>query len=330
MVTNVLADKHHSGLYHSLQLLARRLGWNLYTPAGMAWWNEDYWAFGRSTYNDDRLAQQFLMHVAGVDGNGPIPDGEFPDWPIPTVTLEQARQIDWDYVIASVPDNEQGFARFAREMGAQYVVQVGNTGQYVDWSLDPLVLSSSEFDPGSRGIRYHQEMDPVPFVPPHEGRVHLRLAASFVNCMPSMGYCWDQLQKAQESMPISVYGIDGPQGIIKPYSVLIELMGEYGWGWHDKAQGDGFGHVIHSWAAVGRPLIGHGAHYAGKMGSVFWQPDTSIDLAFGVEAAVERIRSTSVAIHTEMCRAIREEFDKIDYAAEAEAIADFLGLAVTA
>ncbi len=36
---NVLADRHHAGLYRSLQLLGDRLGWNLYTPVGMDWWD---------------------------------------------------------------------------------------------------------------------------------------------------------------------------------------------------------------------------------------------------------------------------------------------------
>ena len=58
---NVLVDRHHSGLYQSLQLLARRLGWTLYTPVGMDWWDEWYWSFGRGTYSDDRLARQYLM-----------------------------------------------------------------------------------------------------------------------------------------------------------------------------------------------------------------------------------------------------------------------------
>lgn len=324
---NVLADRHHSGLFHSLQLLGERLGWAVYAPAGMGWWDEGYWAFGRSTYHDDRLAAQFLRNVAGVDGNGPVPDGEFPDWPIPTVTVEQARQMDWAFVIASVPDNEPGFARFAREMGAQYVVQVGNTGQYVDWSLDPLALVSSEMPISGRGIRYHQEMDPVAFADPAVGRAW---AASFVNCMPSMGSCYDLLTGS--GLGVDVYGIDGPCGIIKPYSELVRLMSLYGWGWHDKAQGDGFGHVLHSWAAVGRPLVGHDGHYAGKMGERFWRDgETSIDLGLhGIAEAVEMIRSTSPGRHAEMCHAIRAEFDKIDYSAEADAIADFLGLRVTA
>lgn len=325
---NVLADRHHSGLFHSLQLLGKRLGWTVYAPAGMGWWDEEYWSFGRTTYNDDRLAAQFLRNVAGVDGNGPVPDGEFPDWPIPTVTLEQARQMDWAFVIASVPDNEGGFARFAREMGAQYVVQVGNTGQYVDWSLDPLALVSSEMPIHGRGIRYHQEMDPVEWMDPAR-IVPKGWAASFVNCMPSMGACWDLMH--QVTFAVDVYGIDGDRGIIKPYSELVRLMGLYEWGWHDKAQGDGFGHVIHSWAAVGRPLVGHAGHYAGKMGERFWRDGTCIDLALvSVAEAEERIRSTSVGVHREMSRAIRTEFDTIDYDAEAEMIADFLGLRVAA
>ena len=116
-----------------MQLLGRRLGWTLYTPIGHDWWDADYWAFGRSTYNDDRLAQQFLVGVAGPDGLGAPPDGEFPDWPIPTVTLDEARAMDWAYVIATVPDNEQGFARFASRASARgSSCRSGNTGQYVD------------------------------------------------------------------------------------------------------------------------------------------------------------------------------------------------------
>jgi hypothetical protein len=66
------------------------------------------------------------------------------------------------------------------------------------------------------------------------------------------------------------------------------------------------------------------------MGERFWTPATSIDLAFGIDVAVERIRSMSPAAHSAMCYAIREEFDRIDYNGEAEMIADFLGVKVTA
>jgi len=323
MTTNVLADRHHSGLYHSLQLLARRLGWTLYTPIGPEWWDRDYWMFGRSTYNDDRLAQQFLMGVPGPDGLGAPPDGEFPDWPIPTVTLAEAQAMDWAFVIATVPDNEAGFYRFAQERGARFVEQVGNTGQYVNWRLDPLVLSSSEMPIYGRGVVYHQEMDPIAYRPPME----IRTAASFVNCMIHMGSCWTLLQEAQAlGLPVKVHGIEGPDGIIKPYSALVDLMASVGWGWHDKAQGDGFGHVIHTWAAVGRPLIGHSSHYAGKMGERFWQDGvTCIDLdKHSIPETVETIRKMCACRHRDMSMAIRAEFDAIDYEAETDAIRELL------
>jgi hypothetical protein len=324
---NVLVDRHHSGLYHSFQLLARRMGWSLYTPVGMDWWHDGIWRFGQG-YGDDRLARQFLSGEPGVDGLGPLFDSEFPDWPAIGLTLERAREMDWAYVIATVPDNEPGFARFAQETGARFVVQVGNTGQYVDWTRGPLVLSSSEMPIYGRGVVYHQEMDRIGFSPP----VATHSAASFVNCMPSMGTCFDLLTQAQDYLPIRVYGIDGPDGIIKPNTELVNIMRTVGWGWHDKAQGDGFGHVIHSWAAVGRPLIGHASHYRGKMAERFWQDGvTCIDLdRHSVAEAVDIVRTISAADHAAMCRAIRAEFDAIDYDAEAEQIRDLLGVAVEA
>lgn len=307
---NVLADRHHSGLFRSLQLLAQRMGWTLFAPTGHEWWDEGYWNFGRFTYGDDRLARQFLSSAER--------DTEFPDAPIRFVTLDEARQMTWGGVIASVPDNEQGFARFAREHGAQYILQVGNTGQSIEWDLEPLALVSSEVPIRGRGVLYHQEMEAVPYLTP----LGLRNVSSFVNCMTSMGHCWDLLSEAKAQYPIRVFGIDGPDGVVKPYDRIIGIMAESDWGWHDKAQGDGFGHVIHSWAAVGRPLIGHASHYAGKMAERFWQDGkTCIDLdRHSVRDAVEIIRTISPEEHERMCRAIRAEFDVIDYDTEAESI----------
>lgn len=321
MTVNVLVDRHHGGLFHSLQLLGARLGWTIYTPTGHAWWDEWYWSFGRGAYGDDRLAQQFLT-ASG-------PDSEFPDWPIASCTLDEARGMRWDLVIATVQDNQAGFEMFARQVGAQYVYQVGNTRQEVAWKLDPLALVSSEVPIEGRGIVYHQEMDPITYSEP----LGLRRVASFVNCMPSMGRCWDLLSEARARIPIEVHGIDGPEGIVKPYADLVRLMDVSDWGWHDKDQGDGFGHVIHSWAAVGRPLIGHASHYAGRMAEPFWRDgETCIDLdKHSIDDAVNTILTITPERHAEMCRAIRATFDRlVDYDAEAERIRDFLGVAVTA
>lgn len=318
---NILADRHHSGLWHSLVLMARRYGWTLYTQAGHEWWDRWYWSFGRSTYDDDRLAQQYLMHHPEIDA-------EFPDDEIRGVTLDEALEMDWTFVIATLQDNQNGMKKFADKVGAQFIVQVGNTGQYVDWQNDPLALVSSEVSIDGRGIVYHQPMDRIDFAPP----TNIRSIASFVNLMPQMGPCWDLLQEAQRTTPVAVYGAQGADGIIKPFSRLVELMGTYGWGWHDKGQGDGFGHVLHSWAAVGRPLIGHARHYNGRMGRVYWRDmETCIDLdVHSVEDALAIVATISPEDHAAMCHAMRAEYEKIDWEGEAIQIADFLGLAVPA
>lgn len=317
---NVLLDRHHAGLYHSMQLLGERMGWTIYTPTGQAWWDEGYWSFGRWTWPDDRLAQQYL-HATGEDN-------EFPGWPIHYVSLESAREMRWDLVVATLQDNQDGFSRFAREQGARYVYQVGNTGQQVNWGLDPLVLMSSEMPMLGRGVYYHQPMDPIEFAEPTD----TRSAASFVNCMTSMGRCWDLLTEAKARIPVAVHGIDGPDGIVKPLTASLDIMSRVGWGWHDKAHGDGFGHVIHGWAAVGRPLIGHASHYRGKMAEGLWvDGETCIDLdRHSIGEAVDIVLSITPERHREMCLAIRAKFDKIDWDGELEQIRDLLGVAVAA
>lgn len=332
---NVLADRHHAGLYRSLQLLADRLGWNLYTPVGHEWWDAGIWNFGRKTWGDDRLARQFLcgpewFHegplLSGPDWETAL-DPEFPDAPIRGLSLYASRRMRWDLVIATAEDNQHGFAAFAKGVGAKYVLQVGNTGQYVDWSLDPLAIVSSEVPILGRGVRYHQEMDPAATVFADPDIADLTVASSFVNCMTTMPGCWDVMRDFRAASPwltVNVFGIDGPDGVVKPIASLADHMARSGFGYHDKAHGDGYGHVIHGWAAVGRPLIGHGSHYRGKLAEHFWQDGrTCIDLdkhSVTEAAALVRAIASDPDRHAEMCHAIRAEYDRIDHAAEADAI----------
>ena len=320
---NVLADRHHAGLYRSLQLLGDRLGWDLRTPVGLDWWHAGVWNFGRSTWGDDRLAQQFLTDVDGKWTTSEDP--EFPGAIVHGVTLEQARTMRWDLIIASAEDNQWGFADFAKGVGARFVMQVGNTRQTVDWSLDPLAIVSSEVPIIGRGVRYHQEMDPEYrwHDPAEADRYSVR---SFVNLMPRIE-CGPLMADAQALTPDlrwGVHGIDCPDGVVKPTSDLAALMASAGFGWHDKVTGDGFGHVIHGWAAIGRPIVGHASHYKGQMAEHLWQDGrTCIDLdEHPLTEAVQMMRAIAddPEWHASMCRAIRAEFERIDHAAEAEAI----------
>lgn len=329
---NVLCDRHHAGLYQSMQLLAKRLGWTLWTPVGMDWWDEWYWAFGRATYNDDRLAQQYLMAAQE-------PDNEYPDWPINFVTLAEAREMTWDYVVATLQDNQTGFAKFARESGAQLIFQVGNTGQQIAWDRDPIVLNSSEMPLLGRGLVYHQEIDGVfgyrETTETQDVRCFVHLLHETV-CFP----LWEEFRSLRADAVTVRYGhaptFHDPSYVTnaKPTSMIADLMAASGWGWHDKPHGDGFGHVLHGWAAIGRPLIGHASHYAGKMGEPFWRDGvTCIDLdRHSVAEAAEIVRTISADEHANMCRAIRATFDElVDYDTEALRIRELLApLAVAA
>lgn len=136
---NILVDFHHPGLYHSLQLLFEdRLGHCLFRPVGHDWWDAGYWRFGEAIAGDDRLAQRYLSpnvepYFAGADP-------EFPERAILGVALQDARCTEWAAVIATVQENQPGFARFAKEHGAKYVYHVGNPGQRIDYSLRPYLI----------------------------------------------------------------------------------------------------------------------------------------------------------------------------------------------
>lgn len=307
-----LLDFHHSDLLESLHLLLEdRLGIDLFIPVGQEWWERGVWQFGRETWGDDRLARQFLTR-----DNVEIESGH-PERQHRVLTLDEAEEMDWDYVIASVPDNYTGYHAFAQRHGAKFVIQAGNTNQHIAWELDPLVLNSSEMPLHGKGVTYHQEFDLEAF---HYSKADSQLIGSFVNCMDRMP-CWPFLDEAMSRVErtFRIHGIDGRDGNVKPTRDVATLMRSYGWGWHDKVTGDGFGHVIHNFAAIGRPLIGHSSHYAGKLAGPLWEDGvTCIDLDRHSVAELPKLLEADNAV---MGRAIRDRFDElVDYTAEAEQI----------
>lgn len=328
----VLADRHHADLWEALALLFDRLAAELYTPLGHDWWDEGYWRFGQG-WGDDRLARQFL---AINDTWREVEPGLFltfddhhPERPIFGVTLDLARGMQWDFVLASVQDNQEGFARFAQEAGARYVYQVGNTRQEIDWRLNPLVLNASEASLDGSGVNIGQEFDSTGIfryrAPTHPARV-----ASFVNLLPLIPECWAPFEELRSLLPghrFRSFGHECPDGLLKPVAMIADEMARSGWAYQDKPTGDGFGHIIHNWAAVGRPLIGHARYYWGQKASWFWRDgETCIDLDLhSVSEAAEIMRATTPERHAEMCRVMRAIFEQmVDFDVDAELVRNLL------
>lgn len=351
---NVLVDRHHAGLLYSLQLLFEdRLGMDLYIPIGHEWWDTGIWQFGKG-YGDDRLARQYLNTedatlilgpdeataareaVAGNDHYVLRDMAEYPDRTIRCVTMDQFKDLgQWAYICATVPDNMPGFATLARAAGAKFVYQVGNHNQFIDWSLDPLVLSSSEAPILGKGVTVHQEFekDTVFRYRPPLG-IDMRSTASFVNCfnrIPRELAYWRTTKDALPDWRFAMHGSDGDDGKIGPCPVLADHIAKFGFGWHDKPQGDGFGHVIHYLASVGRPLVGRKANYDGLFAAGLWEDGiTCVDTGTRTPAETADILNAIAhdsPTHERMCRAIRERVDNLcDFDAEELLIRDLLGL----
>ena len=332
-----LVDRHQADLFYAMQVtLEDRLGLEVYTPIGYEWFDEGYWQFGHE-HLGRALADQYL----GIDAKyQPVDDGgggywvtvdpAHPEREIRCLTLEQFHAWhDWTHIVATVQDNQAGFARLAAEVGAKYVYQVGNTRQEVDWGLDPLALVSSEVPITGRGVRMHQPFDHATTFRYRDPAEAQPVVSSFVNLMPRLDE-WPDTAALLAHLPFAsrIYGIDGTDGNLHPISEIAERMARSAFGLHVKPTGDGFGHVLHNWAAIGRPLIGRGRYYAGQLGERFWQDGvTCIDMdARSVEDTAALIREiwADRPRYEAMCRAIRAEFDQIDWDAEAEAVRGLL------
>lgn len=308
----VLMDAHHSDLLEAMhKLFEDRLGLECWVASGM-----DFFDAGYAPYGSHEVAKQFL--------EGPL--AGFHDREYRRATLVEARQMgDWAAIVATMAEQQHGFKRLADEVGARFVVVVGNARQYVDRSLDPLIL-------GEGGIRFHQEFDKdgaFAFCPP----ANRHSVGSFINIFPLLDeYAF--FEEAKALLPewtFGVHGHHGPDGFIKPTSAIAERMKDYAFAWQDKVTGDGYGHVIHYWAALGRPLIGHARFYQGQIAEDLWEDGvTCIDLdRHSIPEAVSMMKAIAADAtwYSLMCHAIRARLDaRIDYAREAEEIGRALTL----
>jgi hypothetical protein len=328
---NVLADYHHPALYESLALLFEdRYKWRLFRPIGPEWKNEGYWSFINL---DMKLDWPDFLAVNEPkqfdDGFYRLRNHQYTQRTHKGVTLYGARAMNWGYVVASVWQNQEGFAKFASEQGAMFVHQIGNDKHNVNWNLPARYLVSTTMEVReAMSVTYHQEFDTkvYRYEPPRKGK----RVANFVCRFDWEKEAYALFTEAKRLAPDLKWTDYGSlYGDIVRQSEVADAMRATAFIWHDKPMGDGFGHVIHNAAAVGRPLIGHGRYYKGKMGEVFWRDlETCIDLdKHPLPEAIELVRDIvdSPRRHQRMCEAMAQTFrDNVDYKAEAKKIRNLL------
>jgi hypothetical protein len=325
-------------------LFEGRFGWEMYRPIGMEWCDSGIWQFDVARIGD-AVARQFLTpwtsdlhsvdlierteHTLRKDDTHP---GEW----IRLVTMEQAADLKPDLVIATLAENEIGLARWAREHGAHYGIQVGNQGAPNLWPLAEfglLSVTTPGFTPWKPHVTYRQEFDLKLFYPDGGlGSLLMRnLVMSRVQCFQtSPDYAL--FRATAEAVPEATFRWFGHceptddlfGGNAQNTPEVARDMHRARIAWHAKRWSDGYGHVIHNWAAIGRPVFVTGDYYADKLAGPLFTDETSFNIermGAGDIAAAVRMLTLDDDRWVRMCDAMADRFrEVVDFGAEAAAI----------
>lgn len=331
----VLADLHHAELYYSLQLLfEKRLGWELYRPIGIDWYEQGYW----HVFPHLNTANQFLGLNQAIEipkdfrGN-PLPRGFcineeyiFEDGIYyvkdPTknkvnrgITLEKFKEMDFDILISSIPQHIEPFNKLIRKFQprAKHVFQVGNSWGHLPGIKNVLASTSRFAVPAGLNICfYHQEFDLEMFRYQSPDPSSQKKICSYIHYMKGMDLFAQYAHKLPKFQFLT-YGA-GMLDSLMETQLLADQMRNSTFTWHYKPEGDGFGHVIHNTFAVGRPSLVWKPHYAGRLAETLMvDGQTCLDLSCrNFEANIRAIsRASEPAEHARMCKAAKKRFDSI-------------------
>jgi len=183
-------------------------------------------------------------------------------------------------------------------------------------------------------VMYHQEFSLDYFRhewPPSSPNI----VASFVNCLPETGPPYDVFKAFATTMrdlDWRVYGAYGSApldeyaaGDISLVPQVGQLMRDSRIGFHSKVYSDGYGHVIHSWGAVGRPVIGVESYYRDKLAAPLFQEGVTtfaIDRhSFDEMTMLIRRLIDDDELHHRMSEAMAARFRQyVSFDADAEAV----------
>lgn len=345
-MTRVLCDAIHADLWESLRLLFEvRLGWQLYRPIGMEWHERGIWNFERHQGYGLGVAHQFLdpwpgdvpqhnLVTEGVDFTRRA-DTTHPGQEQRLVTYEQARSHPWDLVLATLAENELGLREFADSVGAHYGIQVGNQGAANAWGAAEfglLSVTTPDFKPWKPHVYYRQEFSLADFAPDHGAGAEPDLVSTRVQCITQTTE-YARFVATAAAVPEARflwYGHCEPRderwgGSHETTPAVAESMHRTRVAWHAKRWSDGYGHVIHNWFSIGRPVLATATYYADKLaGPLFLEGITSFDLERHSDAevvAIVRMLLGDEDRWLRMCEAAADRFRAVvDFDAEAEQI----------
>lgn len=293
----IFADLHHTDLYASFHYLFEdRLGHELYRPIGHDWFKQGYWKIAAPYGDNPATIDQYLkINSKPKDGTPQLNQTEkieedihyiwdgHRDFHQKAITLDKFLSMDFDVIIASIPDHIEAYKKLIKDhnLKAKLIYHIGNIGwhDHIPWTeVDNIMASVKEFPtlPEKNVVFYRQEFDLDLFKPVNETKNQI---TSFVNILPN-AFTWDTMAAKMPEYEWKAYGISSPDGIISDIRQLAGIMRESKFGYHYKPQGDGYGHIIHNWMAVGRPVLVGLYDYADKLaGEMLVDMETCINIS---------------------------------------------------
>lgn len=345
-IKRIFTDFHHASLLNSfVYLFEDRLGYEVYRPIGIEWAQSGYW----KVYDHPETQAQFLgIGSATPDGTPPLNEVEVYNGGIyycqdidsgyynKAITLSTFLELHFDIVIASLPQHIEPFTRLCEQHPdhPKLIFQIGNSWT-TDAGLAKNIMASAIINSVPADINfvsYHQEFNVDLF---HETHPHINNSIySFINCFDSQPHFvndWDLFTKCERIMndwDFKSYGGQCRDGAAHGSAQVSDYMREAMFVWHTKNGGDGYGHVIHNAACMGKPMIVNASYYAGKMAEALIKDGETCIVIDGLnpqEVVNKILHYSDIERYTQLCRNAAANFkNTVNFDKEAENIKEFI------
>ena len=339
---NIFCDLHHGGLYYSLHLLLeKRLGHKLFRPIGTEWFEEGFWRIAEPYGNAPDTIGQFLGlenttwdQYKNLNGNYVLEDGVYNIYDThyhyhqKAITPDKFREMQIDVVISSYPGHDETYDLLCKtyKPEAKRVCQLGNNGQT---SSGKNLLISTTFEPDypCNFVHYHQEFDEKIFC--YTPLTNHNKVTSFMNALqsqPDYQLYW-QLKDMMPDFDWKSFGGGCEDGTFHDEEGIAQEMKDSLFIWQVKSQGDGYGHLPHQAAAIGRPFIYKGSYYNGQMPGRLANDDTCINIDnLSPGEIADKIRYfAKPEIAEMMSKSIRKKYEEeVNFEQDAKNVSAFL------
>ena len=282
----VLVDLHHSELFMSLYLLfVERLGWDMYVPMGMAWYEKGYW--GLAPGDNLAVAKQFLV-TPEIPVFSLRP--RYPKLNYAYLGAIDSGAIKFDIIVASVPTSFSCFEKLIRDYGmiSKLIFQAGNNfyhGSSTLATVGNLMSSATEIYQRMQApnkVFYHQEFDLNIF-----SRKRSCNPKSVTNLQHYMSHpeLFLELERALRGWEFKSYGNGNRNDALIALTDVSRAIQDAGFVFHVKDAGDGYGHTLHNSFACGTPLITNSKYMRSNdgipyTGAMLYTPETIIDIEY--------------------------------------------------